>query len=70
MTRCCVFRCGGMGNFAFPRDEKLRAVWIKAINREESWLPSKWSRVCEKHFWKKDLVKTGKYGIISMFLIE
>ncbi|XP_035208972.1 protein kinase C-binding protein 1-like, partial [Stegodyphus dumicola] len=44
--------------FSFPRDEKLRATWLKAIQRKDR-VPSRASKVCEKHFKPEDIITTA-----------
>lgn len=41
----------------FPKDIKLRKLWLKAIQRED-WEPGKWSKICSKHFFQKDFKET------------
>ena len=55
---CCVPNCSNRGGFKFPNDKKLQFAWRIAIkrndNRKRLWEPSKFSRVCEKHFLADD----------------
>ncbi|KFM57510.1 Protein kinase C-binding protein 1, partial [Stegodyphus mimosarum] len=44
--------------FSFPRNEKLRAAWLKAIQRKDR-VPSRASKVCEKHFKPEDIITTA-----------
>nr|XP_012226077.1 PREDICTED: THAP domain-containing protein 4-like [Linepithema humile] len=52
---CCVaVNCTnrtekGVRVFAFPVDDIRRQQWIRNLRRE-SWTPTKYSRLCEKHF--------------------
>lgn len=43
--------------FSFPDDPKLRALWIKAMNRK-NWIPKSYSKICSAHFLDSDLNKT------------
>lgn len=63
--RCCVPSCSGnygYGNapkvavFSFPEDENLKTAWLKAIPRA-NFTPSKYSKVCELHFSKEDIIR-------------
>ncbi|XP_023943703.2 uncharacterized protein LOC112049883 isoform X2 [Bicyclus anynana] len=48
----------------FPTSGKTRKEWIRFVQnerREESWQPSTASKLCSKHFRKKD-IKVGKTG--------
>ncbi|CAD7088122.1 unnamed protein product [Hermetia illucens] len=64
--KCSVFGCStvqrkvpiGLSFFRFPKDERLRARWLKAIGRE-GWNPDYNRRVCALHFDTKDLVMCG-----------
>ena len=44
----------GVGLFRFPVDPARRRLWISAIRRRKAdgsaWVPSKWDRVCRRHF--------------------
>ena len=44
--------------YQFPRNEELRHKWIRAIPRQ-NWNPTNCSRVCSKHFHKKDFRTTS-----------
>ncbi|XP_039285826.1 uncharacterized protein LOC111046939 isoform X3 [Nilaparvata lugens] len=46
--------------FRFPKDEKLRSEWIRAIPRS-NWNPPQRAYVCIKHFHKTDLVWSEKF---------
>ncbi|XP_065206860.1 THAP domain-containing protein 5-like [Planococcus citri] len=41
--------------FKFPANDDLRKKWIAALKREKTFVPSKCSRVCEKHFPPEDI---------------
>lgn len=38
--------------YRFPQDEKIKEFWIMAISRNH-WAPTKFSRLCSKHFEPK-----------------
>ncbi|KAJ8308985.1 hypothetical protein KUTeg_013859, partial [Tegillarca granosa] len=56
---CCVYKCNnqynaaakvkGVSFFRFPKDQRKRRAWIKAINRRD-WLPNDHSWICSEHF--------------------
>ncbi|CAC5426673.1 unnamed protein product [Mytilus coruscus] len=69
-TCCCVPNCSNRGGHVFPKNEKLKKKWIKAIkrnmdgNRYRLWKPSKTSVVCKLHFLPSDYkseTTCGKY---------
>ncbi|XP_064472916.1 THAP domain-containing protein 1-like [Ornithodoros turicata] len=43
---------------SFPRDESLGLQWVNAIGRPV-WVPTKYSRVCSKHFRNEDFDRTS-----------
>ena len=43
----------GVGKHRFPKDPRMRELWIKAIPRAD-WVPTVHSRVCSLHFVKSD----------------
>ena len=43
----------GIGKHRFPKDPRMRELWIKAIPRAD-WSPTVHSRVCSLHFDKSD----------------
>ncbi|XP_039276032.1 THAP domain-containing protein 2 [Nilaparvata lugens] len=60
---CCVPNCRGnyqktskVSVFSFPKDETLKRKWIQAIRRK-NFNPTKSSKVCEKHFDDRDIIK-------------
>ena len=38
--------------FSFPKEEMLRKIWIKFVNRKD-WAPTPSSFICIKHFEEK-----------------
>ena len=46
--------------FGFPKDENLRKLWVRFINRKD-WTVKKTSFICSKHFESK-YVKEGASG--------
>ena len=44
--------------YKFPKNPELRQNWIRAISRY-NWTPSKFSRVCAKHFHDEDVHMTS-----------
>ncbi|KAL0850552.1 hypothetical protein ABMA28_012328 [Loxostege sticticalis] len=64
MPRCCVPNCVETGGHQFPRDVKLKKLWLKAIRRLK-FEPKSGARVCHKHFKESDYEKIGKYSGIE-----
>lgn len=68
-SSCCVVSCKSgltsnkvkVSAFLFPKNEILRAKWIKAIPRENLVVGHK-TKVCEKHFTKNQVIKTWESG--------
>ncbi|XP_064464343.1 THAP domain-containing protein 5-like [Ornithodoros turicata] len=68
MVICCYLGCANRSTFAckesgityhcFPRDSSLRLAWAHAIGRP-SWVPTKNSVVCSKHFRNDDFDRTS-----------
>ena len=57
--KCCVADCQSnyAGEerttvFSFPKEESLRKIWIKFLNRKD-WEPRRSSCICIKHFEEK-----------------
>eukprot|EP00096_Caligus_rogercresseyi_P013183 TRINITY_DN5861_c0_g1_i1.p1 TRINITY_DN5861_c0_g1~~TRINITY_DN5861_c0_g1_i1.p1 ORF type:complete len:288 (+),score=-4.88 TRINITY_DN5861_c0_g1_i1:361-1224(+) len=48
--------------FSFPSDPVLRNKWVHNCRRKD-WKPSKWSRLCSKHF-KKDLISRRPFKCV------
>ncbi|KAL0879277.1 hypothetical protein ABMA27_003057 [Loxostege sticticalis] len=64
MPRCCVPNYVETGGHQFPRDVKLKKLWLKAIRRLK-FEPKSGARVCHKHFKESDYEKIGKYSGIE-----
>lgn len=60
MPSCCVPKCKETGGHQFPREEKIKKSWLKAIRRVK-FEPKSGARVCHKHFKESDYEKIGKY---------
>ncbi|XP_054922900.1 uncharacterized protein [Dermacentor andersoni] len=65
--KCCVPRCNGnyktgpkVHVFSFPKIDKVRKAWIRAIPRENLVVSAN-SRVCERHFKTEDIVRKTSY---------
>ena len=57
--KCCAVNCRSncAGEekttvFSFPKEEHLRKIWIKFVNRKD-WEPTNSSYICIKHFEDK-----------------
>ena len=75
MPNCSVLGCNSgekdtpqkFQMFMFPsfkddplqKSEKLQMLWIEQLNRED-WMPTRNSRVCEKHFTIESFIAAGK----------
>jgi len=64
----CVFRDNGISFHRFPKDEKLRRLWIRATKRKK-FFPCPSSVLCSTHFKKEDFksgtkIKSLKPGTI------
>lgn len=46
--------------FSFPNDEDTRKAWARAIPRE-NFVPSIYSKVCERHFSPDDILREASY---------
>ena len=73
-TQCAVFGCGnkqgkvGSTNlryFRFPRDEKLRQVWVNVCRRSDSFSANK-AVVCSKHFTSNDYIDDMKSRLLGV----
>jgi hypothetical protein len=58
---CCVYECHATSEnnpelsfFQIPSEKKLRKSWEDRIRRED-WEPSKFTRVCSRHFLPSDI---------------
>ena len=52
-----------VSGFYFPlygKNSKLVEYWVKFVNRGDGWKPTKYSRVCSKHFEGKFMKQHGK----------
>jgi hypothetical protein len=60
--------------FAFPKDEKKKQAWMRAIPRAD-WSPTAHSAVCIKHFHESHIIKHQPYknptsGEIQKLLLQ
>ena len=59
---CSAFKCQNKGRFLFPKDPDLCLKWRLAVNRRVGrtmtnlWEPTKYSKLCEKHFLPEDKI--------------
>ncbi|KAL4719540.1 hypothetical protein ACJJTC_013835 [Scirpophaga incertulas] len=60
MTRCSVPQCSEIGAHKFPKDDKVRKLWLKAIRRTK-FIPTNSSRLCRNHFLESDYTGISKY---------
>ena len=73
-TCCSVPHCSNRGGHVFPKDEKLKKKWIKAIkrnmdrNKYQLWNPTKTSVVCKLHFLPSDYISETTY--VSNFYLS
>ncbi|XP_061167395.1 uncharacterized protein LOC133176262 [Saccostrea echinata] len=67
-TCCCVPGCSTRGGLSFPREERIRKLWIRAIRRNDEditykhWTPQPFSVVCHKHFREEDFTSETQHG--------
>ena len=61
VNKCCIYNCRSNDArenhtvvFLFPRDDDLKKIWVRFVNRKD-WFPSNSSVLCTKHFEKKYL---------------
>ncbi|GLH13650.1 uncharacterized protein GBIM_18179 [Gryllus bimaculatus] len=64
---CCCFGCnekyvkgGGVTFHSFPKDEARKKVWVQKLRRE-NFTPTKFSKVCSKHF-EENCFDREKFG--------
>ncbi|KFM65822.1 THAP domain-containing protein 1, partial [Stegodyphus mimosarum] len=62
----CKEKAGGTASFhKFPDNPQLRSLWIKAVRRK-NFTPTKYSKICSKHFSEDAFEKGGrKYRILK-----
>ena len=76
-TCCCVPLCSVRGGHVFPKNVKLRNLWIKSIRRSPGalkflWQPTEHSVVCDEHFVETDYIDVtarGKNNIMINLLV-
>ncbi|XP_062597074.1 THAP domain-containing protein 6-like [Saccostrea cucullata] len=67
-TCCCVPGCSTRGGLSFPKEEKIKKLWIRAIRRNDEdiaykhWTPQPFSVVCHKHFREEDFTCETQHG--------
>ena len=75
-TCCCVPGCSTRGGLSFPKDQRLRKLWIVAIKRnsDESrfkhWCPQAHGVVCHKHFRDEDFISVTTQGKLLIIYTE
>ena len=64
VNKCSIYNCrsnyAGENHivvFLFPRDDDLKKIWIRFVNRK-NWSPSNSRVICIKHF-EKNIFKNG-----------
>ncbi|GBL75412.1 hypothetical protein AVEN_194602-1 [Araneus ventricosus] len=57
-TNRCSEKIPGLTFHSFPKDETRRKLWVKAVGRE-NWEPSKFSKLCSKHFPEEMIDRTS-----------
>ncbi|XP_053595218.1 THAP domain-containing protein 2-like [Microplitis demolitor] len=77
--RSCVFckkkdrKSNDLSFFKFPADEKVLQLWIKNMNYEPNWKPSKYHHLCSQHFssqcldFRDQLFRLRKGSIPTIF---
>ncbi|KAJ8735065.1 hypothetical protein PYW08_014315 [Mythimna loreyi] len=59
-SQTAAINCKNMGSHTFPKDDKRRKLWIKAIRRK-NWKANKSARLCAIHFKPEDYVEQNSY---------
>lgn len=59
---CVAYNCNKRGGFRFPKDNKLKKQWVKAIKRK-NFTPSKYSVLCGDHFKNEEKITFNEYGL-------
>ena len=59
--KCSVASCPGkpkdkLTYYCFPKNPRKNKEWVLACNRDDNFIPSQASRVCELHFQIDDFV--------------
>jgi hypothetical protein len=61
MPSCCVVSCTSTRNLhIFPRDKRLKQLWIEACGRSSDWIPRPDERMCSSHFSSLDVTITRR----------
>ncbi|CAH0404143.1 unnamed protein product [Chilo suppressalis] len=70
--RCCVPGCKNDSRYSsksqgitfhvFPNEPSLRAIWLEALGKKETWEPKGRSSVCSEHFLSSDMSVT-RHGL-------
>lgn len=74
-TCCSVPLCSNRGGHIFPKEEKMRKQWVRAIRRNTNknkfqyWTPSNTSVVCKVHFKESDYKSETSYGKSVYFVL-
>lgn len=70
MVKCCVVVCSSgyyknntekITQFSVPKDVKLRAIWVRAIPRDNFILN-------EKHFHEDEIIRFWQSGTIQVII--
>ena len=57
----CKMRHGPKPKFhGFPKDDRIRAEWIKMCRRDIGWEPKPYSKKCSRHFKSTDYTNKGR----------
>ena len=77
MPTCCrVPVCSTLGGLSFLKDQRLRKLWIVAIERKSDesrfkhWCPQPHSGVCHKHFRDEDFSSVTTHGKLLIIFTE
>lgn len=57
-VKCVAYGCNNNRGHRFPKNEKLKKLWIAAI-KQKKFRPTVWSRVCSDHFRPEDYATTS-----------
>lgn len=71
-NKCCVKSCGALSFFSseisfhsFPKNPDIKAQWIDFCSQPDNWVPTKYSKICAKHFQSYDFIIYYKKGFLG-----
>ncbi|XP_059061705.1 THAP domain-containing protein 2-like [Achroia grisella] len=61
-------KCENITFHTFPKDSTIRQIWIRATRRD-NWIPSKYARICSKHFERNCFRKTSRNVYLKAYSV-